>query len=126
MSCDTGRKCGSDLLLLWPWCMRAARALIQPLAWELPYAIGGALKRKKRKNVTGCCRGAGVIPAQWVKGSGIATAAAYIQHLVQELTYAGHAAIKRNNFFFKFMYGKVIKTISSGHNDIKLVINSNI
>ena len=98
--------------------MRAARALIQPLAWELPYAIGGALKRKKRKNVTGCCRGAGVIPAQWVKGSGIATAAAYIQHLAQELTYAGHAAIKRNNFFLIFMYGEFINTLSSATNAI--------
>ena len=27
----------------------AAAALIQPLAWELPYAAGAALKRKKKK-----------------------------------------------------------------------------
>ena len=30
-------------------CRWAAVALIQPpLAWELPYAVGGALKRKKK------------------------------------------------------------------------------
>ena len=27
----------------------AAVALIQPLAWEIPYAVGVALKRKKKK-----------------------------------------------------------------------------
>ena len=32
-------------VLLWP----AAVALIDPLAWELPYAIGVALKRKREK-----------------------------------------------------------------------------
>ena len=31
------------------WCRPAAAALIQPLAWELPYATGMALKRKKKK-----------------------------------------------------------------------------
>ena len=29
----------------------AAAALTQPLAWELPYAIGLALKKKKKKKV---------------------------------------------------------------------------
>ena len=29
------------------WCRLAAAALIQLLAWELPYAAGVALKRKK-------------------------------------------------------------------------------
>ena len=38
-----------DLALLWLWCRPAAVALIRPLAWELPYAIGAALKRKKEK-----------------------------------------------------------------------------
>ena len=33
--------------LLWPWC-RPAAALIQPLAWEPPYAEGSALKRQKK------------------------------------------------------------------------------
>ena len=39
-----------DPALLWLWCRPAATAPIQPLAWEFPYAIGGALKRKKSLN----------------------------------------------------------------------------
>ena len=31
------------------WCRLATTALIQPLAWELPYAAGAALKGPKRK-----------------------------------------------------------------------------
>ena len=30
------------------WCRLAAAALIQPLAWEPPYAAGEALKRQKQ------------------------------------------------------------------------------
>ena len=33
---------------LWLWHRMAAKAPIQPLAWELPYAVGVALKRKKK------------------------------------------------------------------------------
>ena len=39
---------GSDPVLLWLWCRPAAAAPIWRLAWELPYATGGALKRKKK------------------------------------------------------------------------------
>ena len=39
----------SDLVLLWLWYWPAAAAPIRFLAWELPYAIGVALKRKQRK-----------------------------------------------------------------------------
>ena len=39
---------GSDLVLLWLWCRPAAAAPIQPLTWELPYAMGAALKRQKK------------------------------------------------------------------------------
>ena len=46
-SCSVGHRCGSDLALLWLWCMAVAAALIRPLAWELPYASGVAVKRKK-------------------------------------------------------------------------------
>ena len=35
--------------MLWLWCRLAVVALIRPLAWELPYATGMALKEKKRK-----------------------------------------------------------------------------
>ena len=45
MSCSVGCSRGSDLVLLWP----AATVPIQPLAWELPYATGVALKRKTKK-----------------------------------------------------------------------------
>ena len=34
---------------LWLWLRLAAVALIQPLAWELPYAADVALKRKKKQ-----------------------------------------------------------------------------
>ena len=36
-------------MLLWLWHRPAAAAPIQPLAWELPYAVGTALKRQKEK-----------------------------------------------------------------------------
>ena len=34
-------------MLLWLWPRPAAPALIQPLDWESPYAMGEALKRQK-------------------------------------------------------------------------------
>ena len=40
---------GLDLALLWLWHRLAAIAQIKPLAWELPYALGAALKRQKKK-----------------------------------------------------------------------------
>ena len=46
ISCGIGRRCRSDLVLLWLW--PAATALIKPLAWELPYAEGVALKNKTK------------------------------------------------------------------------------
>ena len=49
MSCGVGRRCSSDLAFLWLWCRPAATAPILPLAWELPYAMGAALKRQKKK-----------------------------------------------------------------------------
>ena len=39
----------SGLALLWLWHKPAATALIRPLTWELPYAVGVALKRQKKK-----------------------------------------------------------------------------
>ena len=58
MSCGVGRRCGSDLELLWLWHRPAATALIQPLAWQPPHAMGAALKtkdkkKKKKKSGTG-------------------------------------------------------------------------
>ena len=52
MGCGVGCRRGSDLALL--WYRPAASALIQPLAWELPYATGVTLKgqRKKKRLIT--------------------------------------------------------------------------
>ena len=47
MSCAVGHKHDSDPALLWLWYRQAATAPILPLAWELPYAMGAALKKKK-------------------------------------------------------------------------------
>ena len=49
MSRDIGHRHGSDPALLWLWCRLAAVVPIQPLAWEPPYAMGAALKIKKKK-----------------------------------------------------------------------------
>ena len=38
-------------MLLWLWSRPAAAALTGPLAWEPPYAVGAALKRKKLKRM---------------------------------------------------------------------------
>ena len=48
MSCGVGHRRGSDPTLLWLWYRLAATALIQPLAWEPPYASCAALKLTKR------------------------------------------------------------------------------
>jgi len=39
---------GSDPTLLWLWRRLAATALIRPLAWEPPYAVGAALEKTKK------------------------------------------------------------------------------
>ena len=49
MSCGVVCRHGSDLVLLWLWHTPAAVAPIQPLAWELLYATGVALKNKQQK-----------------------------------------------------------------------------
>ena len=51
MTCGVGRRRSSDLawLWLWLWCMLAAIALIQPLAWEPPYASRGSPEKTKNK-----------------------------------------------------------------------------
>ena len=49
MSCGVGHRHSLDPALLWLWPRLPAAALIRPLAWELPYATGLALKRPKKK-----------------------------------------------------------------------------
>ena len=43
-----------DTSMLWLWRRPEAAAPIQPLAWELPYAMGKALKRQKKKERKKC------------------------------------------------------------------------
>ena len=50
MSCGIGCRRGSDLALLWLWRRLAAADPICPLAWELPYAAGVALKKQTINN----------------------------------------------------------------------------
>ena len=47
MSCGVGLRHGSDPTLLWFWHRPAATALIRPLAWEPPFAMGAALEKAK-------------------------------------------------------------------------------
>ena len=49
MSCGVGRRHSSDPVLLWLWCRPVATPLVRSLAWELPYAVGEALKKKTKK-----------------------------------------------------------------------------
>ena len=49
VSCDVLFRQGSDPTLLWLGYRLAAVPLIWPLAWQFPYAVDVALKRKKKK-----------------------------------------------------------------------------
>ena len=49
MSCGIGRRCGLDLALLWLWHRPAATALLRPLVWEPPCAMGAVLRGQKTK-----------------------------------------------------------------------------
>ena len=51
MSCGVGQRPGLDLVLLWLWHRQAVTALIGTLAWEPPYAMGVALKKKKKQKI---------------------------------------------------------------------------
>ena len=50
MSCGVGCRQGLEPALLWLGCRLAAIALIQPLAWELPYATDAALTEANNNN----------------------------------------------------------------------------
>jgi len=52
MSCGVDPRHGLDLALLWLWCRPEATALIRPLAWELPYAVGETLEKTKKKTLS--------------------------------------------------------------------------
>ena len=48
MSCGVGRRHDSDPAWLWLWRRSVATAQIGPLTWEPTYAMGVALKKKKK------------------------------------------------------------------------------
>ena len=49
MSCGVGHRHGSDLILLCLCGRPVATTPIRPPAWEVPYAVGAALKRQKKE-----------------------------------------------------------------------------
>ena len=49
MSCGIGCRHSLDPPLLWLWCRPAAIALIGPLAWAPPYAVGVAPKSQQQQ-----------------------------------------------------------------------------
>ena len=49
MSCGVGGRWGSDPELLSLWSRLTATAVIGPLAWDPPYAVRAALKKKKKR-----------------------------------------------------------------------------
>ena len=49
VSCGVSHRRILDPALLWLWHRPAATAPIRPLAWELPYAVGAALKGPKNE-----------------------------------------------------------------------------
>ena len=51
MSCDVGRRCRLDPVLLRLWSRPVATVRIRPLAWEPPYAVGLALEKAKRQKI---------------------------------------------------------------------------
>ena len=61
MSCAVDQRYGSDPALLWLWSRSAATAPIRPLAWELPYAMGAALKRQKKNAMHNLALGFGLL-----------------------------------------------------------------
>ena len=85
-SCGVSCRRGSDPTLLWLWFQMAVAALIRPLAWELPYALGVALKRRRKKNPDE--------PKRWwrlvVNCSGVVAVGCFIQNalLVNGVTSA--------------------------------------
>jgi len=83
MSCGVDRQRGSNPVWLWLWHRPAATILIQPLAWEPPYAAG--LKRHTQKRAVnedisycfGWCwqkhQHSGSAPSGWLCAGGLCT-----------------------------------------------------
>ena len=52
MSCSVVHRRGSDLALLWLWRRLVATALLRPLAWEPPCAMGADPEKGKKTKKT--------------------------------------------------------------------------
>ena len=66
MSFGVGRRGSSDPVLLGLWQRPAAVTQIQPLAWELPYGAGVALKSKKKQKTKTKKNKFGLFPLQLI------------------------------------------------------------
>ena len=72
MSCGVDRRRSSDPELLRLWLWPVATALIRPLAWELPHAVGAALEKakktkKKKKRGWECFPQKVIVRIKWAK-----------------------------------------------------------
>ena len=67
MSCGVDPRGVLDPMLLWLWCKPAAAALIEPLAWEPPYAAMRLLEKKKRTKSTPTTISGVRAVVRWVK-----------------------------------------------------------
>ena len=78
LSCGAGRRCGSDLALLWLWRRPAAVALIRPLAWGTSICCKRGPKKqnkreREREGLGFLCRwcargGAGMVRGAYLAG----------------------------------------------------------
>ena len=53
--------------MLWLQCRLAATALIRPLAWEAPYAVGAALEKTKDKKKKNLYSDSVILPLKFTK-----------------------------------------------------------
>ena len=65
MSCGVGHRYALDPAFLWLWCRLATVAPTGPLVWELPYAMGVALKSRKKERKKEKKRVALLFPRAW-------------------------------------------------------------
>ena len=82
VSCGVGHRHGSNPVLLWLWHrLLVTTALIRPLAWETPYAVGVTLEKtkKKKRNISFQIK---VLQKEEHIWSGIQASEAHCKHLV--------------------------------------------
>ena len=77
----------------WQWCRLAAATLITPLAWELPYAAGTALKsRKEKKGSKSFEKTLSLLVAQQVKDPALSLCVALVNSVAWVRSLAGELA----------------------------------